>query len=549
MAEQAELFDFVIVGAGSAGCLLANRLSADPSVTVCLVEAGGTARSPLVGVPTAVPLLMTHKKLNWRYWSVPQPGANGRQLYVPRGRGLGGSGSINGMVYIRGHRRDYDDWAAAGNAGWSFREVLPYFLRSENFEDGNESGDALHGTGGELNVQTARNPSALVGMMREAVSSLQMPLTDDFNGPRQEGFGLRQVTQKAGRRVSPAMAFLDPVRHRPNLRIMVETEAESIRVADGRAQAVRLRRGGASFELRARREIILSGGSFGSPAILMRSGIGPAEELKALGIEVAVNSGGVGRNLQDHLTVAVQHITRTATPFGLSARSFPRLVGSALQYLFTRQGLFATNVLQAGGFLRSDPSLDRPDLQYLLTQVHRSKTGRYGIGHGYGLASVLLRPHSRGTVRLAGADPRAAPLIDFGALGDDRDLALLVRSIGISRRILAQPAWEPVRGPEVAPGQGVESLEEFVRDTCTTAFHPVGTCKMGVDDTAVVDPELKVRGVEGLRVVDASIMPTIIGGNTNAPTIMIAEKAADMLLGRAPLSEWPVARDRERAWA
>ena len=533
MSAQAESFDYVIAGGGSAGCVLANRLSADPKVTVCLIEAGGAMRNPLVRIPTAVPLMMTHARMNWRYWSVPQENAGGRRIYVPRGKGLGGSGSINGMVYIRGHRLDYDDWAAAGCEGWSFDEVLPYFRRSERFEDRGD--DPFHGTDGEMNVQMARNPSPLVAMMREAVSALQMPLTDGFNETSQEGFGLRQVTQQAGMRVSPAHAFLDPVRRRPNLSIITDATVDRIEIQDGRAASVRLRRGDEEMIVHGRREIILAAGTFGSPAILLRSGIGPGSDLQKLGIESVSHNPGVGANLQDHLTVAVQHVTESTVPFGLSVRSFPRIAAAAIRYLLTREGLFATNVLQAGGYLRSDPALDRSDIQYLLMQVHRSKSGRFGIGHGYGLASVLLRPKSRGSVALAGQDPDTAPLIDFGALNDDRDLDLLVRSIGISRRILAQQAWDPVRGPEYAPGTSVEAaaeLEDYVRNTCSTAFHPVGTCRMGVDARAVVDPQLKVKGVAGLRVADASVMPTIIGGNTNAPTIMIAEKAADLILGR-----------------
>ncbi|HKS20140.1 MAG TPA: choline dehydrogenase [Bradyrhizobium sp.] len=541
--EQTDTFDYVIVGAGSAGCVLANRLSEDPSVSVCLIEAGGRDRSPLIHVPLGVSLLMHHRTLNWRYWTTKQEHLGQRPIYIPRGKVLGGTGSINGMVYMRGHRLDFDDWAAGGNTGWSFREVLPYFKKSENNEEFGDSDPVYHGKGGLMNVRNADSYNPLVDIMCEAAASMQLPLTADFNGAQQEGFGRRQMTALHGRRVSTATAFLYPALDRRNLTVMTDALVDRVEVRDRRATGVKLRIGTQPRTLNARREVIVCGGTIASPLILMRSGIGSGAELRRHGIDVVHDLPGVGRNFQDHISVAVQHLSPTTIPYGISWRTVPWGAWNVLQYILFRRGIFANNLIHAGGFVRTDPTLDRPDIQFILVPSHRVPGGRSGFGHGYALVTVLLRPKSRGEVLLGGLDPEAPPQIEARFLSEPADRELLLRGVKFSRRLLAMPAWDKVRGPEIRPGpevRGDDALRDYIRNASNTSFHPVGTCKMGDDPDAVVDAELRVHGIEGLRVVDASIMPTLIGGNTNAPAVMIAEKASDMIRGRPPLPAAPV---------
>lgn len=529
-------FDYVIVGGGSAGCVLAGRLSEDPDIRVCLIEAGPPDRHPLIHIPLGVTWLINHPRLNWRYWSTPQQHVAARSIFLPRGRVLGGSSSINGSIYIRGHRSDYDDWAAWGNPGWSYAEVLPYFTKSENNEQFRAS--PYHGVNGPMNVTDCESYNPLVDIMLQAADSLQLARTDDFNGREQEGFGRRQVTLRNGRRESAATAFLGDTRARNNLAIMCDALVSRI-VFEGRGAAgVEIMQAGEKRRLTARREVILSAGVFASPAILMRSGIGDGDALRGHGIAVVHHAPQVGRNLQDHISSPVQYSSPTTVPYGLSWRTLPWLAWSVVDYALFRRGLFANTVLHAGGFVRSRAGLDRPDIQFILMPAERSPDGRMGIGHGYGLITILLRPRSSGSVRLAGLDPALAPVIDPAFYSEAGDLDDMVRGLRLARRILETPAWDRVRGAEIRPGPAVQSddgLKDYIRASSQTCFHPVGTCRMGKDAQDVVDAELRVRGVDGLRVVDASIIPRMIGGNTNAPVIMIAEKAADMIRGRPPL--------------
>jgi choline dehydrogenase-like flavoprotein len=535
-SQDGAAFDYVIVGGGSAGCVLAARLSEDPNVRVCLIEAGPRDRHPLIHIPLGVTWLIKHPRLNWCYWSAPQEHVAGRKIFLPRGRVLGGSSSINGSIYVRGHRSDYDDWAAWGNSGWSYAEVLPYFRKSENNEQFRAS--PYHGAGGPMNVSDCESYNPLTEMMLDAADSLQLPRTDDFNGREQEGFGRRQVTIRDGRRESAATAFLRDADKRKNLTIICNALVSHIAFEGRRAAGVEIVQAGERRRINARREIILSAGVFASPAILMRSGIGDGAEVQKHGIDVVHHAPQVGRNLQDHIASPVQYSTPTTIPYGISWRTLPWLTRTIMNYALFRRGILANTGLQAGGFVRSRPGLDRPDIQFILMPAERSPDGRMGIGHGYGLITVLLRPKSSGTVRLAGVDPELEPVIDPAFYSEPDDLDDMVRGLRLARRILEAPAWEPVRGAEIRPGPQAQSdaaLKDYIRASSQTCFHPVGTCAMGKEPQHVVDAELRVRGVDGLRVVDAAIIPRMIGGNTNAPVIMIAEKAADMIRGRPPL--------------
>ncbi len=535
MTDGDRHYDFVIAGGGSAGCVLANRLSADAANRVCLIEAEPPDTSPLIHIPAGVIALINHRRLNWNWLTSGQDHAAGRQIKVPRGRTLGGSSAINGMIYMRGHPLDYDEWAEAGNVGWGFADVLPYFKKSESNETFGET--ECHGQGGPLAVSDLERCNPLTDALLGATNSMQFPRRADFNGSDQEGFGTRQVTIRGGRRQSTAVAFLDPARGRSNLDIITGGLVGKVLLEGGRATGVELLRdGGERLVISAAREVILSAGAVSSPAILMRSGIGDGAELAGHGIEVKHELAGVGRNLQDHISAGLQYSSPSAVPYGLSFRAAPRLAASALKYIFTRRGFFAGNMIEGGGFLRTEPGLPRPDIQYTFLPGHRSPRGAIaGWGHGYSMATVLLRPKSRGRLSLASDDPATPPLIDPCFFSEDEGMEVLLWGLKVPRNILQTPSFAPYRGKLLRfadENADDESLRAYIREFAAIIFHPVGTCAMGNNqmEGAVVDPELRIHDMNALRVVDASVMPLIIGGNTNAPTIMIAEKAADMIL-------------------
>jgi choline dehydrogenase-like flavoprotein len=529
-----EIFDYVVVGGGSAGCVMASRLSEDPTRTVCLLEAGLPDKSPFIHVPLGVLNILSKPKYNWMFNGTKQEGMRGGQLYVPRGKTLGGSSSINGMVYIRGHRTDYDDWAALGNSGWSFNDVLPYFKKSENNEDLGD--DPLHGNGGPLNVMYRKRFNRVNETLFEVTDSMQFKRTNDFNGAEQDGWGYMQLTQKRGRRWSTARAYLDDkVRARPNLKVITSALASKVVIEGGRAVGVEYRRGGVAMRADARGEVVISAGGIVSPKLLMLSGIGNPDWLREHGIPVVKALPGVGKNLQDHFAAWVQYQTESREPYGISAMAMPRLAWEFLVYAFARDGLLATNIFESGGFIRTLPELSRPDIQMSFLPAFRGPPGKLLVrGHGFLMIPILLRPKSRGEIRLAGTDPASPPLIDHKVYSDPDDVETLYRGYKIARRILSAPEFQKYRGKEIVPGENVQdddAVKEVMRKYTQIIHHPAGTCKMGTDDdpNAVLDNRLRVRGIHGLRVVDTSVMPTIVGGNTNAPTVMIAEKASDMM--------------------
>ena len=524
----AQTFDYVVVGAGSAGATLAARLSEDPKVSVCLIEAGATDKHPAISIPLGLIWLSKHPKLNWLYTSTAQEGLGGRQVSVPRGKVLGGSSAINGMIYIRGQAEDYDAWAAQGCTGWGYDDVLPYFKKSQ----ANAASDVdahFHGTDGPLTVTRLQDPNPMDADFVDAANMLQFRANADFNGASQEGVGIYQVTQSGGQRMSTARAFLRDARKRPNLTILTDTSVAKLNVENARVTSVALEGGGLQ-KVHATLDVILCAGAIGSPEILLKSGIGPAAQLQKAGVTVVHDLPGVGQNLQDHVDCMVICKSKSSTPYGISLPALPRLALDGIKYLVARRGMLASNMVEAGGFVRSAPDADRPDLQFHFIPGRKSHRGRMvEWGHGVSLHACVLRPKSRGAVTLAaGSGPFQ---IDLGLLQHDDDMRLLTKGVKLARDILRQTPLARHGLEEILPGKDVPdtALEGFVRQNARTVYHPVGTCAMGHGPAAVTAPDLKVHGISNLRVVDASIMPTIISGNTNAPTIMIAEKAADLI--------------------
>ena len=529
-------FDYIICGGGSAGCVLAARLSEDPDVAVCLIEAGGMGRDILVRAPALVAAMVSGRPPihNWAYHTTAQAGLNGRRGFQPRGRALGGSSAINAMLYVRGHPSDYDGWASMGATGWEWDSVLPWFLKSE----ANARPGPLHGADGPLQVGDQLYPRPITRAFVQAMGDVQVPETRDFNGETQDGAGLFQVTQfhsgpRKGTRCSAAAAYLHPALTRPNLTVLPRTRTERITFDGKRASGVIVRRGLTRRRLTAKAEVIVAQGTFGSPRLLMLSGVGPTDHLRAHGLPVIHDLPGVGQNLQDHLDCTISHHSLRRDTVGLNPRGLTRLAKAGLHWRKTGTGLFASPMAEGGAFFRSSPDQPRPDLQvHFVVGIVDQHMRRLHLADGFSAHVCVLRPQSRGEVRLASANPADPPLIDPGFLSHPADLPVLMRGARLVEAMLNSPALAPWKGKRLYPHDDTDKgLEASIRAHADTIYHPVGTCRMGQDDMAVTDPALRVRGLMGLRVVDASVMPSLIGGNTNAPTIMIAEKAAALIRG------------------
>ena len=530
--------DYIIIGAGSAGCVLANRLTEDPDVSVLVIEAGGRDHwwDWTIHMPAALAYPLASDRVNWAYHSEPEPGMNGRQMYCPRGRVLGGSSSVNGMAYVRGHARDYDRWGQGeGMRGWSHADCLPYFKKAESLDLG---GDAYRGGDGPLSVTAGPMVNPLYQAWVEAGRQAGYPVTRDPNGAQQEGVGRMDMTVGAGQRCSAARAYLHPARGRRNLSIMTKTLVSRIVMAEGKAVGVEIDRGGDSRRVRAGREIILSGGAINSPQLLMLSGIGPGDHLAEHGVPVIVDLPGVGANLRDHLEIYVQYACNA--PISLYGAQNPlRKMLIGLEWIAAKTGLGATSHFEAGGFIRSRAGVEHPDLQYHFLPIAMNYDGTNPRDtHGFQAHVGPMRPTSQGHVRLKSADPRQAPEILFNYMTTEGDRAEMRAAVRLTREIIEQSAFDVLRGDELAPGPGIQSDQEidgFVRERAESAYHPSCTCAMGEGAMAVVDADGRVHGIERLRVIDASIMPSIVSGNLNAPTIMMAEKLADSVRGRDPL--------------
>jgi choline dehydrogenase len=524
-------FDYVIVGAGSAGCVLANRLSASGKYSVLLLEAGPRDTNPWIHVPLGYGKLFKEKAVNWMYQTEPEPGLNGRSVFQPRGKTLGGSSSINGLLYVRGQHEDYDRWRQRGNVGWGYDDVLPYFKKAE---DQTRGADEFHGTGGPLAVSNLGHPDPISAAFIEAAVEAGIPRNPDFNGASQEGAGFFQTTTKGGRRASAAVAYLRPARSRANLRVETSALAEKILFEGRRAVAVTYRQAGAPRTARARREILVAGGAFNSPQLLQLSGVGPVDLLRQHGIEVVLDAPGVGHDLQDHMQVRV--VTRCSQAITLNdiVNNPARKILAGLRYAAFRTGPLTIAAGTSGAFFRTNPRLATPDIQIHFLPFSTDKMGeKLHPFSGFTASVCQLRPESRGSIRIRNADAAVPPEIRINYLASEVDRTANIEGLKILRRILRAPSLAPFVVEEVDPGTKVtsdEALLAFCRARGTTVYHPTSTCRMGNDPLSVVDQRLRLRGIEGLRVVDASVMPDLVSGNTNAPVIMIAEKASDMIL-------------------
>ncbi|EAQ28363.1 putative alcohol dehydrogenase [Erythrobacter sp. NAP1] len=522
-----ESFDYIVIGGGSGGSAVAGRLAVDGTRRVCLLEAGGRNDNVLIKTPGFMPFIRNSS--NYKFDTVPQKGLNGRIGYQPRGKGLGGSSAINAMVYIRGNKWDYDNWADMGCTGWAYDDVLPYFRKSESNENG---GDEYHGGGGPLFVSNQRAPNPTSHAFVEGAASLQLRTNDDFNGERQSGFGLYQVTQRDGERWSAARGYVEPIREQGNFAVRTKTLVEKLVIEDGRVTGVQIRDGKTSKTLHAKHGVILSAGAFGSPQILMLSGIGPAEHLKEHGIDVVLDKPAVGSELQDHIDYVSGWQTDSDVPIGGTLKGTLKMAAAVLEHRRKRTGTMTTCFAEAGGFWQVMDEAPAPDVQWHFVPAVLEDHGRENVkGYGFSLHACVLRPESRGTVRLGSRDAAAAPVIDPNFLDDDRDIAVLREGVRLSHRIVDTPAMQ-VYGPtdrHPVDLQDNDALDQLIRERADTVYHPVGTCRMGADDDAVVDPTLKARGIDGLWIADASIMPKIVSGNTNAPSIMIGERCADFI--------------------
>lgn len=518
-------YDYIIIGAGSAGCVLANRLSEAGNHQVLILEAGGPDRKQEIGIPAAFSQLYK-SEVDWFYETEPQPNVNNREMFWPRGKTLGGSSSINAMIYQRGNPADYDGWAELGNEEWGWEDMLPYFKKAQNQERGLST--SMHGHGGPLNVADLRNIHPLSKAFVDAAVEAGYPRNNDFNDGHQEGFGPYQVTQKKGARFSAANAYLHPALKRPNLRAATHAQVTQLLFEGRQCTGVEYIQNGKTHTVSAAKEVILSGGSINSPQLLMLSGVGPGAHLQEMGIDVVMDLPGVGENLLDHL--AVGGIWECLKPNTLINAT---RVSELAKYLLFGTGWLTSNVGEAGGFIKLDPAARAPELQFHFAPVFFMPDGSEPTEHAFTIAPTQVVAKSRGTIRLKSADPLAYPAIHPNYFADEADMHILVEGIKIARKIAEQPAFKPYKGQEIRPGPDAQSDDEirgFIREYVETLYHPVGTCKMGSDPMAVVNPELMVHGINGLRVVDASIMPEIVNANTNAPTIAIAEKAADLIL-------------------
>jgi choline dehydrogenase-like flavoprotein len=525
------VFDYIIVGGGSAGCVLAARLTEDADVNVALLEAGPTDKSVLIHCPAGLAVLAKNGEANWKFDTAVQPGLNGRRGYQPRGKVLGGSSSVNAMIYIRGQREDYDSWAAEGNPGWGYDDVLPYFKKAE---DNARGGNAFHGDAGPLHVQDLTTPNRMGSVFVQAGQQAGYLHNPDFNGASQEGVGVYQVTHKNGERFSAAKGYLTPNLRRPNLHVFTGAHTTRILLEHKRAVGVEFLHEGETKQLRASREVLLCAGALQSPQILMLSGIGPHKHLVENGIATLHDLPGVGQHLHDHIDIVqmvdAPHLTET---FGVSFPGIVNAIKGIFEWRRQRTGMLTTNFAEAGGFIKSQPQERTPDLQFHFAIAKLVNHGRSTVfGHGYSCHVCLLRPVSRGSVTLASKDPMAPPVIDPNFLGERDDVDRLVRGFKLMRTVLQQPALAALggkEGPKSAAAKSDLEIEQFIRDNADTVYHPVGSCRMGRGPLDVVDHQLRVHGIKALRVVDASVMPSVVSGNTNAPTIMIAEKAADLI--------------------